>query len=432
MKVYLDTIGCRLNQSEIEAYANQFRAAGHTLVSEPGLADMVVVNTCSVTVQAASDSRQKVRQAAHAGAGQIVLTGCWSTLEEAQALALPGVSRVIPNQNKDQLVAEVLNQPGEPFDQEPLARQPLPGLRLRTRAFIKVQDGCDNHCTFCITRLARGESRSRPAEDILADIHGALRGGAREIVLSGVQIGSWGADLSPRQFLFELIAAVLQVQAIQRLRLSSLEPWDLDEPFFDLWQDPRLCRHLHLPLQSGSAATLRRMARKVTPHSFMAIVEAARRAVPDLAFTTDIIAGFPGESEAEFQESLAFIRRVEFAGGHVFPYSGRPGTPAVRYANQVPHPVRRERSAEIRQVLAEASLSYRQRFVGRVMPVLWEASESYSPEGWRISGLTDNYLRVASLAQESMWNKISLVRLGKCSGEGMQGDILPGQQNIDQ
>ncbi|MHB1480930.1 MAG: MiaB/RimO family radical SAM methylthiotransferase, partial [Bellilinea sp.] len=326
MKIFLDTIGCRLNQSEIERFASQFRAAGHAIVESAGEADLVVVNTCAVTSAAASDSRQKIRQAARQGAEDIVVTGCWSTLDSQSAAGLPNVRRVVPNLEKDRLVADTLGLQLMDFDLEPVAREPLPGVHLRTRAFIKTQDGCDNHCTFCITRIARGPGRSESVRSVVEDIRLAVAGGTREVVLSGVHLGSWGQDFSPQYHLADLIRAILTDTDVERLRLSSLEPWDLDEEFFRLWENPRLCRHLHLPLQSGSDRTLRRMARNTSPAAFRRLVTVARHAAPGMAVTTDIIVGFPGEDEGEFSESLAFVQEMNFAGGHVFTYSTRPGT----------------------------------------------------------------------------------------------------------
>lgn len=424
MKVFLDTIGCRLNQSEIEAFANQFRHAGHIIVSEASQADLVVVNTCAVTTEAASDSRQKIRQAARAGVEKIVVTGCWSTLNPEGAAHLPGVTRVVENSEKDHLVPNLLGLPAESFDLEPLAREPLPGIHQRTRAFIKVQDGCDNHCTFCITRIARGPGRSRNIAAVMTDVRAALQGGAREVVLTGVHLGSWGHDFSPKLHLFDLIGALLTEPELPRLRLSSLEPWDLDERFFSLWQDSRLCRHLHLPLQSGSATVLHRMARKTTPQSFYALVQQARQAIPDLALTTDVIVGFPGEGEKEFSESLEYVRRIGFAGGHVFSYSQRPGTAAVRLPDPVLPAVRKQRSARMRAVFAESAKIYREKFVGTTLPVLWESMESLGPEGWQVSGLTDNYLRVSALTPEPHWNELTPVRLIELTADGMKGQIV--------
>ncbi len=422
MKIYLDSVGCRLNQAEIELYARQFRAAGHELTGSAEEADLAVINTCAVTSAAVSDSRHKVRQVGRAGVAEIIVTGCWATLKPQDAAALPGVEKVIPNTGKDRLAAEALDLPLESFDLEPIERTPLPGARLRTRAFIKVQDGCDNRCTFCVTTLARGPGRSRPVAEILADIRAAAE--AKEIVLTGVHLGSWGHDLSPRMHLSHLVKAILEYTDAPRLRLSSLEPWDLDAEFFRLWENPRLCRHLHLPLQSGCAATLRRMARKTTPESFATLVTAARQVMPDVAITTDIITGFPGESEDEFRESLDFVRSMRFAGGHVFTYSPRPGTAAARMSDQIPFETRKERNAQMRHALAEAERAYQTGFIGAVLPVLWESAARLGPNGWEMSGLSGNYLRVNATAPRALWNQITPVRVTGLAEQHLQGSIL--------
>lgn len=422
MKIHLDTIGCRLNQAEIEQMARQFRAEGHRLVAEPAGADLVVVNTCAVTTEAAADSRQKIRQAARAGAGKIVVTGCWSSLQPAQAAELPRVRQVIPNDQKDHLVSTILGLTLDTFDLEPLARQTLPGLRQRTRAFIKVQDGCDNACTFCITTVARGAGRSRPLPAVLADIRAALLGGTQEVVLTGVHLGSWGHDLNDN--LSSLIHAILENTDTPRLRLSSLEPWDLDADFFSLWDNPRLLPHLHLPLQSGSESVLKRMLRKTTPRSFRELVQAARAAIPQVAITTDVIAGFPGETEAEFRETLDFAREMEFAGGHVFTYSSRPGTPAARMKNHLPGDVKKARSAQLRALFGELGETYRQQFIGQTLPVLWESTSELDEWGWQMEGLTDNYLRVSARAPSPRWNVVDRARISALTPDGLRGEIV--------
>ena len=423
MRIYLDTIGCRLNQSEIETMARQFRAAGHEIVASAAEADLAVVNTCTVTAEAASDSRAAVRRATRQGAGEVIVTGCWATLEPDRAAQLAGVRKIVLNSRKDTLVADLLELPQETFDLEPLARTPLPGLRGRTRAFIKVQDGCNNRCTFCITTVARGASRSRSTDQVIVDLRSALEGGTQEVVLTGVHLGSWGQDLDPPQRLADLVSAILTRTPVPRLRLSSLEPWDLQAGFFELWADPRLCRHLHLPLQSGSAAVLRRMARKTSPESFTKLLASARAAIPEVAVTTDVIVGFPGESDEEFSETEAFLRAMGFAGGHVFTYSARPGTAAARMPGQVESGNRKARSARLRSLFSEAGRAYRSQFLGRTMPVLWEATDQLSPSGWRLEGLTDNYLRVSATAAEPCWNQIDAVRLTGLSEEGLLGEI---------
>ncbi|MBC8331580.1 MAG: tRNA (N(6)-L-threonylcarbamoyladenosine(37)-C(2))-methylthiotransferase MtaB [Anaerolineae bacterium] len=423
MKIYLNTIGCRLNQSEIETYARQFRAAGHTLVSDPAEADLTVVNTCTVTTAAAADSRKMIRAAARAGSGEVIATGCWATMEPMAAAGLPGVSSVVLNDEKDELVSKLLQIQPEAFDMDPVAREPIPGARLRTRAFIKVQDGCDNHCTFCITTVARGKGRSRAKEEILADIQAAIAGGAQEVVLTGVHLGSWGQDFAERAHLRDLVTYLLENSDAPRIRLSSLEPWDLDADFFSLWQNQRLARHLHLPLQSGSAATLRRMARKTTPDDFAQLVQAARTAIPEIAITTDVIVAFPGESESEFAESMAFVRQINFAGGHVFTYSARPGTGAARMSGHVDHALRKSRNAQMRAVFEASARQYQNQFIGQELPVLWESATALGPQGWTVSGLTDNYLRVTAQAPRTLWNVITTVKLTQVNNQGLIGVI---------
>ena len=412
MKVYLDTVGCRLNQSEIESYARQLTAAGHSLVANMEEADMMVLNTCTVTAAAASDSRQKVRQANKAGIEEIVVTGCLSTIKPDSMAKLPGVVRVVPNQSKDHLIADLLDLSLDQLSTQEIQRQPVPGSRLRTRAFIKVQDGCNNKCTFCITTLARGPGRSRTVEDIVRDIQAALDADVQEVVLTGVHLGSWGKDFDSPQHLRNLIQLLLTDTDLERLRVSSLEPWNLDETFFDLWQDPRLCRHLHLPLQSGSAAVLRRMARKTTPKAFAHLVRAARERIPGVAITTDLIAGFPGETDEEFIEGLGVVERLEFAGAHVFTYSARSGTAAAKMPNQVHNYTRKERNAALRAVTERTARAYHTQFTGQEAHVLWENAHPIPSNNlWHLTGLTDNYLRVQAESDRPIWNKITPTRL---------------------
>lgn len=414
-------IGCRLNQSEIEILARQFTAAGHTLVGDPSEADLAVVNTCTVTSAAAADSRKVLRRIARSGVKDIISTGCWSELYPEQALDLPGVTRVVSNLEKAHLVSDFLQTDTDDFDKEPLQRVIIPGSRQRTRAFIKTQDGCRHHCTFCITTVARGNSRSEPVDTVLKEINAAAQAGVKEVVLTGVQLGSWGKDLKPAQGLQELVRQVLKGTDIPRLRLSSIEPWDIDPELIQLLHEERIARHLHLPLQSGSAATLRRMARAISPEGFARLVEDIRSVEPEIALTTDILVGFPGESEAEFKESHDFIRRMDFASGHVFSYSAREGTPAADYPDQIPHPIRKKRSAKIRDLLNESGMGYRRLFLGKEMRVLWEQVDENSREA---IGLTDNYLRVETIASPEVWNTFSRVKITGLTKDGVSGEIL--------
>ncbi|MEK6222680.1 MAG: MiaB/RimO family radical SAM methylthiotransferase, partial [Chloroflexota bacterium] len=366
---------------------------------------------------------KKIRQANRGGIEQIVVTGCMSTLAPQETAQLPGVIKLIPNENKDNLVPDLLGIEINQFDLEPISREPLPGTRLRTRAFIKVQDGCDNKCTFCVTTVARGEGRSRSIMDVVADIRAAVKGGAQEAVLTGVHLGSWGYDFPQPQHLRALIEKILEVTEIPRLRISSLEPWDLDESFFDLWENPRLCRHLHLPLQSGSAATLKRMARKTTPRKFARLVEAARKQIPQVAITTDIITGFPGETEGEFEETRKFVKEIDFAGAHIFTYSEREDTAAASMPGPVQHGVRKDRNAILRELIDHASQAFQKQFVGQEMDVLWEGYTAHGDSEWQVTGLTDNYIRVQSTSPQPIWNQITPTQLTNSNPAGLMGRI---------
>ena len=429
MKIFLDIIGCRLNQSEIESIANTFRALGHRIVSDPSEADLAIVNTCAVTVKAAADSRKQLRHAARAGAGRVVATGCWATLYPEEALALEGVSDVVLNDRKESLAADLLGLAAAEVAALPLVREPLPGDRARTRAFIRVQEGCDNHCTYCLTRLARGKSQSRPIIAVRRDIEAALMGGAQEVVLTGVELGAWGKDLAPALTLADLIEGVLQEQELRRLRLSSIEPWDFDPGMLELWQDARLCHHLHIPLQAGNDRVLHAMGRPVTTAVYAGLLDEVRRAIPDIAITTDVIAGFPGETEEEFLATRDFIRQMGFAGGHVFTYSPRPGTAAFKMKGRVDPSVAKARNAELRQVFHGLGLDYQKRFISETLAVLWETSEETAPGEWRLSGLSGNYLRVYARSGSDRWNRISQVEItgpNKKRG-GLNGKLLPAE-----
>jgi len=400
VRVYLHSLGCRLNWSEIEAMARRLTAAGHILVDEPTQADLCIVNTCAVTAEAERKTRHAIRALHRAGPQvRIAAVGCATTLSPETFAKLPGVAWVVPNEEKEKFVEQF----ADPEESGEVGRQ----RRLRTRAFIKVQDGCDNHCTYCVVRLLRGPGRSRPLEDVLTEVQERVQEGYREVVLTGVNLGSYGRDRGMEHGLHRLVEAVLTHTDVPRLRLSSVEPWDLDETFFRLWENPRLCRQLHLPLQAGCDATLRRMGRPITTERYAMLAEAARAAIPDLALTTDVMAGFPGEDEAAFAESLAFVERMGFARLHVFPFSPRPGTPAARLPDQVPVPVRRERARRMREVGERLAETFQQRFVGRKMEVLWERRRD---DGlWY--GLTDNYLRVVTLFGSGLTSRITDTRL---------------------
>lgn len=267
--------------------------------------------------------------------------------------------------------------------------------------------------TFCITTMARGAGRSRTLAEVVAEVCSLHDMGYQEAVLTGVHLGSYGHDLGHPHGLRDLVTALLSDTDIPRLRLSSLEPWDLEPAFFALWaNEPRLCRHLHLPLQSGCDRTLRRMLRRTSQKSFAALVEASREAAPDLAITTDVITGFPGETDDEFNESAAFIEAMDFAGLHVFPYSPRPGTAAARMKGQVPHAVRQHRAQQLIAHGAAQTEAFTARFSGHVRPVLWENVAGATQDGFLNVGYTDNYVRVRCTHPRALTGMITPARLG--------------------
>jgi threonylcarbamoyladenosine tRNA methylthiotransferase MtaB len=427
MKIYFNCVGCRLNQSEIERLSNQFRMAGHEIAHSVEESDLVVINTCTVTSAAAADSRRLTRQAYRRNPNaRIVLTGCWSTLEREEAQKFPGVIQVIDNSDKDQLVEHVLNLPENETLLEPTVRYPLHGRRARTRAFIKVQDGCDNSCTFCITTIARGDARSVSQSRVIHEVQAAAAAGIQEVVLTGVQLTAYGKDRNNGYNLETLVKSILAHTEIPRLRLSSLEPWEIERNFFQLWKDPRMCRQLHLPLQSGSTTTLRRMGRPITPQAYADLISKAREKIPSVAITTDILVGFPGETEAEFEQSLSFIDQIGFARAHVFTYSPRPGTPAYRLPQRVPVQISRKRNKIVRDTVAKSSLKFRGSFLGKTLIALWEKATPLDDNNWEMQGLTDNYLRVRAIASSNLWNHLSPIQILKVEENDLFSEIIHG------
>lgn len=428
MKVYLHSIGCRLNQSEIETMARQLLAAGHELVATPDQAEKVVVNTCAVTREAARDARSITRRIHRDNPGaEILLTGCYATIAPHELARVEGAGRLVPNRDKATLVQLIdpnasLELPL--FDREPILRDFLAGEMSRTRAFIKVQDGCDFRCTFCITTVARGAAQSRRLGDVVAEIQALATAGYQEAVLTGVHLGSYGHDLANPHGLRDLVQAILQHTDIPRLRLSSLEPWDIDADFFRLWQNSRLLPHLHLPLQSGSDRILRLMARRTRRDSFRALVSAARAQIPDLSLSTDLIAGFPGEREADFQETVAFVEEMAFSRLHAFTYSARPGTAAAQMGGQLPRAIRKTRTQQLIALGERLSLAFHKSYEGRPADVLWEMAAGADEQGLRWQGYTGNYIRVTAHGPADLFNRVTPARLHDARPDGMEATLL--------
>ncbi len=394
MQVHFQTLGCRLNEAELESWARQFRQQGHSVAADIEHADLVVVNTCAVTEEAVRKSRRLIRRAQRCNPqAKLVVSGCYASLNPHESSALPGVDLLVANRDKEklpQLVAEKITVAAMPV----IATEPGENSlfrRGRQRAFIKVQDGCRYRCSYCIVTQARGEERSRPIIEIIDEINDLRAQGVQEAVITGVHLGGYGSDLESD--LSELISAILEQTSIPRLRLGSLEPWDIADDFWKLFDNRRLMPHLHLPLQSGTDSVLRRMSRRCKTAEFQRLVTHARQQLPELNITTDIIVGFPGESDAEWRQTMEFLRQLQFSHMHIFSYSPRPGTKAAGLPSQVDTNTKRQRSKELHQLMSEMKSASLQAALNQSVEVLVESRVTLDDGDYYV-GYTPNYLRI--------------------------------------
>jgi len=399
-KVALDTVGCKLNQAESQLFARQFAEKGYRLVTADNGADVYILNTCTVTHVADGKCRQRLNQARRRNPETLVVAvGCYVERARQDLAQLDGVDLVLDNSQKMDLVS-LLEESGY------LSRPSAAGSAnadFRTRAFVRIQDGCNNFCSFCIVPLVRGRERSLPVDLILAEVKQRVADGDKEVVVTGTEIGSYSDEGIG---LVGLLKRILAETEIARLRLSSLQPQEISAELLGLWQDERLCRHFHLSLQSGSDAVLERMGRRYSTADYRRAVDLIRKAVPDAAITTDVIVGFPGETEAEFQQSYDFAKQMRFARIHVFPYSPRPGTKAAAMPAKVDDKTKQERSRRMRALGRASVRNFRRKFLGKTVMVLWEKQTCGV---W--SGLTDNYIRVFTKSDRDLTNKLVPVKL---------------------
>jgi len=391
VKVNFQALGCRLNEAELESWSNEFLSKGHELTMNSEEADLVVFNSCSVTAEADRKSRNLINRIYRDNPdAQLVVTGCYASLQAEKVKNHLGVDLVIPNQKKEVLVETVLDRYHPTATAETKIDNPALFNRGRHRAFIKVQDGCRYRCTFCIVTLARGEERSRQQQDIIDEINRFHSQGVQEVVITGVHVGGYGSDTGSN--LYELLSEILDRTTIPRIRLASVEPWDLADNFFELFKDKRLMPHMHLPLQSGSDSVLRRMARRCKTSEFASIAEKARATIPLFNITTDLIVGFPGETEQEWKQTLSFVEEVGFGHMHIFSYSQREGTKAARLAEQIPNQVKKERNREMHELANQLKKNEMRKHVGKNYDVLWEQEYSEGKDMWL--GYTPHYHRV--------------------------------------
>ena len=457
-------LGCKVNQSEMEAAARLLREARVPLVDPGRAADLYLVNTCTVTSTADEKSRNAVRRARRANPGaQVVVTGCSVQVDPATYAGVDAAARLVGNEDKAGFLAELEvllrldglhdDEPHAPLD---AALPTLSGVEAvtavsidgasdgrasveRTRAFVKVQDGCSFHCTYCIIPRARGGERSLAPDVVIADVRRALSAGHREIVLTGINIGTYdggwsergarGSHVASALTLAGLVRRILDETPVERIRLSSIEPQHVDDELLAAWTDgaPRTLPHVHLPLQSGDDGVLRRMGRRYAADEYARMVERVRAAIPGVAVHADVIAGFPTEDDDAFARSLAFIRGLDPAGLHVFRYSARPGTPATRMAGQVPERVKKDRAAGLLALAAEAGAAWARSGLGTTTRVLVEAR---LPDG-RWVGHAEDHVLVATAPRagdpDDLENAILTVHRTALDGavaERVTGEIL--------
>ena len=425
---FVHNFGCRATQADGAAIEQQLAHKGLTRAPSFSHADIVVLNTCTVTSAADQDARAFVRRVHRENPdARILVTGCYAQRAPQEVAALPGVTWVVGNSHK-QLVADVatsadfiplenvaLSAPaftliGDIFAHTELVAAPVflgDDRGSRTRPNLKVQDGCNNRCSFCIIPSVRGQSRSMSLERVLTEAQALADAGFHEIVLSGINLGRWGRDLTPPQSFTHLLRALLEHTDVEKVRISSVEPMDWSDEVIELVADsPRIARHAHVPLQSGSDAILRRMHRKYRPWHYAEKIRRIRDAMPDAAIGADVMVGFPGETDEFFEQSRSFIDLLPFTYLHVFTYSSRPGTPSTAMPDQVPAAVARERNRLLRDLGAAKNLAFRNNFVGRTL----SAITLHSLEPGFTQALSDNYLKVRILGSHSAnnWMKVKV------------------------
>jgi len=419
-RVAVESLGCKLNQAETQSMALQFLDRGYQLAQSAREADIYVLNTCTVTHVADRKTRQSLRSARRANPDALIIAiGCYVERAPEELSQWGIVDLALGNKEKDRVVETI-----EATDKlkNKKAEKPKGCSQSRTRSLIKIQEGCDSFCSFCIVPYTRGREQSRPPEEVLHEIEKRMAVGYREVVLTGSKIGAYRWNGEGPSSLPCLVRQIMERTGVERLRLSSVQPDDLAPELLKLWADDRLCPHLHMPLQSGCQAVLQRMNRPYSIAEYERVVSLARGAISDLAITTDIVVGFPGESEREFEESYGFCQRMGFANIHVFPYSARVGTAAATMPHQVGEKVKKDRSRRMLALARQSQQRFRERFLGRYTTVLWESR--LDETAW--SGLTPNYLRVYTRSDHDLTNRLLKTRLLSSSEPGLLGEICEG------
>ena len=429
------TLGCKVNHYETEAIWQLFQEAGYERADFDAMSDVYVINTCTVTNTGDKKSRQVIRRAIRKNPNAVVcVTGCYAQTSPAEIMAIPGVDIVVGTQDRVKLIdlieefrreRQPINAVGNIMKNRVYEELDVPAFTDRTRASLKIQEGCNNFCTFCIIPWARGLMRSRDPEEVIRQAQQLVEAGYQEIVLTGIHTGGYGSDFKEYNLAQLLRDLEAQVPGLKRIRISSIEASQITDEVIEVLNDSKIVvNHLHIPIQSGSDTVLKRMRRKYTMEFFAERLDRLKEALPNLAITSDVIVGFPGETEEEFMETYNFIREYEFAELHVFPYSMRTGTPAARMTDQIPEEVKNERVHRLLELNEQLAKQYASRFEDEVLDVIPEERFKENPESGLYEGYTANYLKVVFPADESMIGKLVRVKITKAGYPYSEGQFV--------
>ena len=423
------TLGCKTNQFETAAMQERLTTAGYRVLPFEEGADLVIVNTCTVTGATDAQSRNLVRRARRFNADcRVVVTGCYAQVDPQVFTDMPGVSLVIGNEEKRQLL-ELLEADADQArvavsnirQVETACLPPLTSFAGRSRAFVQIQNGCDAFCSYCIIPYARGGSRSAAPDGVVDQVRALVAAGYPEIVLTGIHIGGYGLDLQPATSLLELVGRIERETALSRLRLGSIEPTEISEALIEAAAGSAIvCPHFHIPLQSGDDAVLRRMGRNYDRNFFHHLVQRIHERLPDAAVGLDVITGFPGETECEFGNSLALIADLSVSHLHVFPFSKRPGTPAAAMSDQVPGNISKTRAERLRKLGEEKQRVFAERFIGRKLEVVVEAGST----GRRLKGISRNYLDVQFAGPKTLCGHTAVIEVTALDGLQLIGQLV--------
>lgn len=434
------TLGCKVNFYDTEAIWQQFKDAGYEQVDfDSQTADVYLINTCTVTNTGDKKSRQIIRRAVRRNPNAIIaVTGCYAQTSPAEIMDIPGVDLVVGNQDRDKIIPYVnqIKQTREPVNAvrnimktRVFEEMDVPDFADRTRAFLKIQDGCNNFCTFCIIPWARGLSRSRESQSIIMQAHQLVEAGYKEIVLTGIHTGGYGDDLDNYD-LSSLLWDLDRVDGLERIRISSIEASQIDDRMLEvLNRSSKMCRHFHIPLQAGDDNVLKRMRRKYTTEQFYNKMLRIREAMPDVGITTDVIVGFPGETDEMYRNGYELMKAINFSEMHVFPYSKRTGTPAARMEDQVDEEVKNARVQELLLLSDSMKLAYAQKFVGDVLEVIPEGNAKEDRGSGRLHGYSDNYIQMEFDGSEELVGQLCRVKMTKAGVDASEGQLVRVMDN---